>query len=267
MAYAVHYANGVNESQVLEQSRPPVTTGGASAPSGARRQQVRQATVAEIKDTARRLLVADAEVLSLRAIARAMGLSAPALYRYYDSYEDLVTAVTVDLFDELVTVLEQARNAVPVADVPARLFAVSRAFRAWSLDHPREFALLFANPMPHLAGPGKPPEVSGAAHRFGLVFGALVAALWRRRPFPDARDDELDPRVSAQLVDSPVLPGRLPRSAQYVFLRCWARLYGTVTLEVFGHLRWALSDTEPLFEDMLADNARSLGVLAEYRRS
>jgi AcrR family transcriptional regulator len=244
-----------------------MTARSGPAPTGTRRDQLRQATVAEIKATARRLLVEDAETLSLRAIARSMGMSAPALYRYYDSYEGLVTAVTVDLFNELVEVLEDARDALPEDDVPARLFAVSRAFRTWSLDHPREFALLFANPMPHLAGPAMPPEASQAAHRFGFVFGELVSALWRRQPFPDARDEALDPRLAAQLGEAgDVLPGRLPRSAQYLFLRCWSRLYGTVTLEVFGHLRWALSDTEPLFEDMLADNARSLGVLDDYRR-
>ena len=52
----------------------------------------------------------------------------------------------------------------------------------------------------------------------------------------------------------------------YVFLRCWTRLYGTVTLEVFGHLGWALDDTSALFEDMLADNAAALGVLGDYHR-
>ena len=245
-----------------------MTTEATPTAPGARRQQLREATVAEIKATARRLLVEDTEELSLRAIARAMGMSAPALYRYYDSYEGLVTAVTVDLFDELVGVLEDARDALPEHDVPARLFTVSRAFRSWALAHPPEFALLFANPMPHLSGPGKPAEISQAAQRFGLVFGALVAELWRRRPFPDARDEDLDPRLAQQLAGCvKVLPGEMPRSAVYVFLRCWSRLYGTVTLEVFGHLRWALSDTRPLFEDMLADNARSLGVLAEFGRS
>jgi len=237
----------------------------AAAPA-AGRERHRQATVAAIKHTARRLLVEDAETLSLRAIARAMGLTPPALYRYFASYEDLVTALAVDLFDELVTVLEEARDSLPGDDVSAQLLAASRAFRRWSLEHPREFALLFANPMPELAGPTKRDEIHAAAQRFGRVFGELVARLWRRRPFPDASKD-LDPRVEAQLAayDEP-LAGLLPRPALYVFLRCWSRLYGTVTLEVFGHLSWALTDTEPLFEDMLADNARALGILDDYRR-
>ncbi len=227
---------------------------------------MRQATVVEIKATARRLLVSGGDALSLRAIAREMGITAPALYRYYDSHEDLVTALAVDLFDELVRVLEQARDALPADDLPARLLAVSRAFRGWSLEHPREFGLLFANPLPQLAGPATREDVHAAAQRFGGVFGELVARLWQRQPFP-AADAALDPRVDEQLAayDAP-LADLLPRPALYVFLRCWSRLYGTVTLEVFGHLRWALTDTEPLFEDMLADNARALGILDSYRR-
>ena len=80
-------------------------------------------------------------------------------------------------------------------------------------------------------------------------------------------DAALDPRVDEQLAayDAP-LADLLPRPALYVFLRCWSRLYGTVTLEVFGHLHWALNDTEPLFEDMLADNTRALGILDDYHR-
>lgn len=233
---------------------------------GSRRVRVRQATIAEIKATARRLLVEGGDALSLRAIARAMGITAPALYRYYDSHEDLVTALAVDLYDELVKVLEQARDALPADDLPARLLAVSRAFRRWSLDHPREFGLLFANPMPELSGPAKREDVHAAAQRFGGVFGELVARLWQRQPFPAAAA-ALDPRVEHQLAeyDAP-LADLLPRPAIYVFLRCWSRLYGTVTLEVFGHLHWALSDTEPVFEHMLADNARELGILDHYRR-
>ena len=246
--------------------QPPGDRVRAEASGDVRRQRRRQATVAEIKTTARRLLAGGGDALSLRAIARAMELTAPALYRYYPSYEDLVGDLTVDLFGELVQVLEEARDRLPPDDPPARLFAVSRAFRAWSLDHPRDFGLLFANPMRQLLEQDKPDQVSAAGQRFGMVFGELVAQLWQQRPFPDAGAD-LDPRIDEQLAAyDNILAGLLPAPALYVFLRCWARLYGTVTLEVFGHLRWALSNTEPLFEDTLADNARALGILDDYRR-
>ena len=86
----------------------------ASPVGPSRRERVRTATEAEIKATARRLLVEEGvEALTLRAIAREMGMSAPALYRYFDSHEALMEAVVQDLLDELVAVLQAARDAEP----------------------------------------------------------------------------------------------------------------------------------------------------------
>src|SRR3989442_2870030 len=107
-----------------------------------RRARVRAATVREIKDAARRVLVASGpDGLALRAIARDMGMTAPALYRYFPSREELLTALVADLYHELTDAMETAGDALPAGDLPGRLTAVSRTFRQWSLDHPREFAL------------------------------------------------------------------------------------------------------------------------------
>jgi len=74
-----------------------------------RRDRVRAATVTEIKDTARRILVAEGpDGLSLRAIAREMGMTAPALYRYFPSREDLIGALIADLYDELTAAISTA---------------------------------------------------------------------------------------------------------------------------------------------------------------
>src|SRR5512133_3245011 len=109
-----------------------------------RRDRVRAATVTEIKDTARRILVSDGvDGLSLRAIAREMGMTAPALYRYFPSREDLVVALIADLYDQLTATLEAARDAVVPADPRRQLAQTSRAFRTWALANPREFGLLF----------------------------------------------------------------------------------------------------------------------------
>ena len=110
-----------------------------------RRDRVRAATTGEIKETARRILVAEGpEAVSLRAIAREMGMTAPALYRYFDSHEELVGAVCLDLLAEITATLEAARDTVGLDDPHGRLLATCRAFRRWSLAHPREFQLVFA---------------------------------------------------------------------------------------------------------------------------
>jgi AcrR family transcriptional regulator len=230
-----------------------------------RRERVRAATVEEIKQTARRVLVEQGSGgLSLRAVAREMGLTAPALYRYFPSREDLLGHLVADLYDEVSTAMAQARDALPADDSSGRLLAVSRTFRRWALDHPREFALLFGSP---IEGQARPQEgdaevaedpADPAGQRFGAVFAGLVAEIYLARRFPVPADDEIEPALRAQLETwCTRLPVPLPLGVMQVFLSCWIRLYGSVCMEVFGHLRFAVDDPEPMFEAEL----RSLAAL------
>jgi AcrR family transcriptional regulator len=237
----------------------------AEAPS--RRDRLRAATLDEIKQTARRLLVTDgATAVTLRAIAREMGMTAPALYRYFPSYEDLIKALCASLYHELTDELEQARDAVHIDDVVGRMYAVCRSFRRWSVGHPAEFGLMFGSPQPALNhsvedphDPLKEPHV--AADRFARVFAYLFAEMWGRKQFPVPDRDELSPSLCAQLdgyLDQLGATG-LPVGAAQTFLSCWIRLYGLVALEVFGHLHFALTDPEPMFEQELSAVAQRIG--------
>jgi len=236
-----------------------------------RRDRVRAATVTEIKDTARRILVAEGvDGLSLRAIAREMGMTAPALYRYFPSRERLVEALIADLYDELTATLAAAGDstddaagvagaAVP-ADPRAQITAASRAFRSWALAHPREFGLLFGSPIPGIDAHSDDSPAGLASERFGRLFGDLVARIYLTDPFPVPAEDEMDPRLHRQLrAWCSALPVELPIGAGQVFLSYWIRLYGMVAMEVFGHLAFALPDAEPMFEAELRDLAVKLG--------
>ncbi len=231
-----------------------------------RRDRVRAATVAEIKDTARRILVAEGtDGLSLRAIARDMGMTAPALYRYFASREELLVDLIADLYDELTGEMAAARDALGEDDLSGRLTAVSRTFRRWSIGHPREFGLLFGSPPPGPAGGAHDGHQATRAHaagtRFGQVFGELVARLYLTRPFPVPAEEDLDPALRRQLQDwCETFPVPLPLGVMQVFLSCWIRLYGSVTMEIFGHLKFAVADAEPVFEAELAEAARALGL-------
>src|SRR3954468_20871663 len=101
-----------------------------------RRERARADTLREIKETARRVLVAQgADGLALRAVAREMGMTAPGLYRYFASREDLVENVVVDIYDEVCGYLEDARGDARPATAPVQLLAASRAFRRWATTH------------------------------------------------------------------------------------------------------------------------------------
>jgi hypothetical protein len=168
-----------------------------------------------------------------------------------------------DIYDELADFLEAARDAVPQGDIAGRLLAVSRAFRVWSVTHTAEFGLVFGSPLPGYTTPSEGPAEE-AGSRFGGVFAGLFGALWATRPFPV--DEVVEPGLAAELAAyAESLGGVMPPGALKVFLQCWARLYGQVALEIFGHLAFAVADVEPLFEDMLRDVAGQLGTAEDYR--
>lgn len=232
--------------------------------TASRRDRVRAATIAEIKQTARRILVAEGpDAVSLRAIAREMGMTAPALYRYFGSHEDLIAHVVADIFTEIAGDIRAAITAAADAGggMTGKLVAACSQFRRWSLDHRQEFSMLFGSPLPALEA--LHDDVSGpCAMEFAGTFFALFAELWRGQPFPVPADDELDPGLAGQLARyrDALGAGDLPLGALLTFLRCWVRLYGMVTLEVFGHLHFAIDDGAPMFEYTLAELAGLVGL-------
>ena len=237
------------------------------APS--RRDRVRAATIEEIKGTARQLLVDEGpDAVSLRAIGRAMGMTAPALYRYFGSREDLLQHVCGDIFTEIAADIHAAIHRAAEAsggDMTVKLIAACRAFRSWALAHRPEFGLLFGTPLPGLEvlheGPGSPDVVAECAGKFSLEFLTLFFELWTKNPFPVPADAVIDPDLLAQLTRyRDALGADLPAGAVLVFLRCWVRLYGMVSLEVFGHLHFALDDASAMFDYTLAELAELVGL-------
>lgn len=244
-----------------------------------RRERVRAATVDEIKAVARRLLVEEGpEAMTLRAIAREMGMTAPGLYRYFPSHEDLHKAVVADTYDRLVVVLSEARDgaaAARAADprlaakplVAVELVCAAKAFRQWAADHPREFALVFGTPMPPLSGVDDDPA-HAAGWRFGAVWVEIFVRLWSEHPFPVPADDALPAGLRSQLAEyraslSSVggdAAAALPLGAIDVFLQAWVQLYGLVAMDVFNHLHFCLTDIGPFFETSLAAIGRTLGI-------
>ncbi len=238
------------------------------APS--RRDRLRAATTQEIIQTARRLLVEHGQDdVSLRAIAREMGMTAPALYRYFGSHEELLRNVVADIFAEIA---DHLRSAIHAAAGPAgpqltqpeimavKLIAACREFRAWALAHVPEFSMLFGSPVPgHDLIHDDPMTECG--RQFGQVFLELFRDLYRKRPFEIPADEDIQPALREQLQRYRALTDSdLPLGALQTFLRCWVLLYGTVSLEVFGHLRFALDDPAPMFELMLASLAPMIGL-------
>ncbi len=242
---------------------------GTATPS--RRDRVRAATSQEIIQIARRLLITEGSAaISLRAIAREMGMTAPALYRYFQSHEELIHHVIADIFTELSDYVEtevgtsvaaldrSGADAVEATEIG--LITGCQAFRRWSIAHPAEFGMVFGTPLPGVDLYHDDPLLE-CGLRFGGIFLRLFVELWQIKPFVVPPDEDIEPSLRRQLGRYQATIGTtLPLGVLQTFLRCWVSLYGTVTLEVFGHMRFALDDPSQLFELMLTDLAALIGL-------
>ncbi len=258
---------------------PGVQTPGAQTPGAgldavsplSRRDRLRAATIEEIIATARGLLVTDGpDAVSLRAIAREMGMTAPGLYRYFGSHEELIKHVIAGIFTELAADIRraiQAATAPPggtddpgTAKLTAKMIAACREFRQWALNHMAEFGLLFGVPLPGIDD-GRYDVAQECALAFAGTFFALFLELWNAVRFPVPADEEIDPSLHRQLARyRDQLGADLPVGAVLTFLRCWTILYGAVAMEVFGHISFALEDPAPMFELTLGDLAALVGL-------
>ncbi|MFC7342564.1 TetR/AcrR family transcriptional regulator [Saccharopolyspora griseoalba] len=227
-----------------------------------RRDRDRAATDQEIRQHARALLVGSgSDAVTLRAIARELGITAPALYRYYDSREALLrrlaTDICVDLSDELRVALDPLGQ-----DFLERMFAVCRRFRSWALTHREEFALVFATSR----------ECEGEPDQFGGVFLGVVGPLMaesarggglRDQPAVDLPDLSAHREAFAEAFARAGVrlpPGALGDEAAYFLLRWWIRLYGHIALEVFDRFPFDLAYADRLFDTLLEELAQETGL-------
>lgn len=239
-----------------------------------RRQRRREATAAEIKAAAREQLVTYGPTgISLRAVAREVGMSAPALYRYFPSLEALVVGLCVDLYTELREFL--LTEADRHDDDLTKLVVAARSFRTWAVTHRPEFALMFASLIPGavIAKPGcaaseLDPEAEPYASmlRFSQVFGDLITRVYQQ---PDAERGfainlpalpPLTEGLRAEILRCAEAIGiEAPIEFAYAFHSYWVRLYGLVAMEVFGQLP-VIEEAEAHFDAELSDMATRLGV-------
>src|SRR2546429_552988 len=136
--------------------------------------------VGEIKQTALELMRESGTTdVRFADIARAMGLTAPALYRYFTDRDELLTAMVVDSFDDLGADLAEARESVHADDLSGRLLAACRPDRRWARENPQRFALIFGMPVPGYAAPLDGPTTEAAKRAMANFEGLVVAAMKR----------------------------------------------------------------------------------------
>jgi AcrR family transcriptional regulator len=232
-----------------------------------RRERLRLATIEEIKTVARAQMRAEGTAsVTLRAIAREMGMTPSALYRYFGSRDELVTALVTDAYDALAAAMEAAVAEVPAGRHAERVLAAFAAFRRWGLEQPTEFALIFGSPIPGYQAP-EATRPAGERHT-----GLLLRLLAEANGAGAVRLERVDARVPAalerQLIAFRARQGvpDLPVPVLAFAMSAWVRLHGVVALEVFGHLRPAVGDGAPLFEHEVGAILRQAGLTPRRAR-
>lgn len=214
----------------------------------ARREQFRDETREEIKSIARRHMTSEGTAsLSLRAVARDLGVSAPALYRYFANRDDLITALILDAFNALADAMDAAGKSEPADDYAGRLLAIFLAYRNWAIEHPIDFQLIYGNPIPGYHAPGEitaPASARSFVPIVEAIQGAADAGLltlqYEASLLPPAVKGGID-----HMLERYNLP--ITEATVCIAVEAWAIGYGLVMLEMFNHLQPTVGDVDAFY--------------------
>jgi AcrR family transcriptional regulator len=228
----------------------------ATRPVATARQRVHQAVRADIVAEARRQLAqTGAASLSLRAVARGLGMAPSAMYRYFASRDELLTALIVEGYDSLGEVAEHAASSGGTA--AQRLTSVCRAIRSWAVEHPHEYALLYGTPVP---GYRAPELTVDPASRVTGVLAGIVRDAHQAGELEPAKIPPLPAAMAAQArpVAQAVMPG-IPLPVVARSLVVWGFLFGQISFELFGRMEGIISNGDVLFDFAITTMLDMLG--------
>jgi len=217
----------------------------ARAPATARA-RARAALTADIKATARRHLAeVGAPGLSLRAVARDLGMVSSAVYRYFESRDALLTALIVDAFDAVGAAAEEAMEGLP-NDVAVRWRALATAIRAWARANPHDYALVYGSPVP---GYQAPQDTVTPAARVSLVMLRILADGVASGQIDTTATSKTPRAVHADLArlrDTAAVG--VPDEVLSRGLSLWTGLFGAISYELFGHFHRVIDDYDAFFD-------------------
>ena len=243
------------------------------------RERVRAELTREITETARRqLATAGASGLSLRAVAKEMGMVSSAIYRYFPSRDDLLTTLIIDGYNAVGAAVEKADATCPAEDYAGRWLATCRAVREWALAHPQEYALVYGSPVP---GYQAPERTIGPASRAAAVFGKIIGDAYRAGaagalgPATEAPGPATE-HTSGTVPGPPVPEAFVPDAARLRdailagvpdevaagALIAWSGLFGLVSFELFGQFENVVTDRAAFFDYAAARLGRMTGLAA-----
>jgi AcrR family transcriptional regulator len=213
-----------------------------------RRERARVATIDEIKATALQLMrEAGTTDIRFTEIARHMGMTPPALYRYFADRDELLTALIVDGYGSLGQHIATALAPLQPDDLPGRWVAAAGAYRDWASSEPQQFALILGMPVPGYCAPDEGPTTEAAKAAMAQLSSLFVAAATSGRLGGPLIREVSTEIAACQHAKHDELVGLLPPESFQAMLQTWAMLHGFVSLEAYGHFDWL----EPAARDAL----------------
>ncbi|WP_112242090.1 TetR/AcrR family transcriptional regulator [Kribbella monticola] len=223
------------------------------------RDRARAELTQEIKDAARRQLVAEgAERLSLRAVSRELGMVSSALYRYFPSRDDLLTALIIDAYDALGAEAEKVGRREQ--DPRSAWVAVCHAVRGWARSHPQEYTLIYGSPV---AGYKAPQTTIQPASRVPILMIGLLAKAEEAGALASPEGAREPSGVLAEQVATiaELAPG-VPAKVLTRAVMAWAQLFGLISFELYGQLVGTMDPADEFFADAMEQLADFVGLHA-----
>lgn len=229
------------------------------SPAQGVRARARAALATEIKEAAKRqMAVSGAAGLSLRAVARELGMVSSALYRYYPSRDELLTALIIDAYDDVAReagLAVQGASTGPPAFLP-RWLAATMAIRSWARTHPHDYALVYGSPVPGYRAPAE--TIPAAARVASVPLGLLDEAVASGELTP-AAGQSLPPAVGEDLARlRQTAAPEVPEEVLCRALGAWSQMFGLISLELFGHLHNVIYDYDAFFELHMTEAGRRI---------
>ncbi len=188
-----------------------------------------------IKETAWRQIAAyGAPALSLRAIARELKITAPAIYNYFPDRDALVTALIIDAYKSFGDSQLEARDAIPASKVVARMKAIGVAYRTWAHAYPQRYQLIFGTPIPGYEGPLLeilPSAARSLSALVSVVEQLRVTGKLNVRAFPQVKRE-----YQASFETWKKYGGDVDMLSMSVAMVIWSRVHGIVSLEIANNL-------------------------------
>lgn len=226
-----------------------------------RRALLHQSTRDEILDAARRQIAArGVAALSLRAIAREMRMTPPALYRYFASRDALIAALATAAFRSFADTLQAARDTSTARDPAQRFLDIGLAYRKWALAHPQDYMFIFATPIPDFQM--EIDTVTPEARRaLGILINVIAAGIDSGLLHPPQAYRNPSAKLRACLARwKKMSRSKASTVAIHLALVVWSRVHGLVSLELVGQLPGMVGDAEELYRHELIQLGRQLGI-------